>query len=134
MYICYLSQLFFESQIYSFYHITLASKQRKKNISSLNCALSFTLHGNCQHFFKKLRALRVNETELSSRNNFIDNIFALENEKELKNDERTLFWYSPQSFDLLLTLSLRATPIGVFPDYFGFSKFLATSCCFCKKN
>ena len=54
--------------------------------------------------------------------------------KNKKNDERTLFWYSPQSFDLLLTLSLPATPIGVFPDYFGCSKFLATSCCFCKKK
>ena len=34
----------------------------------------------------------------------------------------------------LLTLSLRTTPIGVFPDYFSFSYFLATSCCLYKKR
>ena len=34
----------------------------------------------------------------------------------------------------LLTLSLRTTPIGVFPDYFSFSHFLETSCCLYKKR
>ena len=33
-----------------------------------------------------------------------------------------------------LTLSFRTTPIGVFPDYFSFSHFLASSCCFYKKS
>ena len=30
----------------------------------------------------------------------------------------------------LLTLSLRMTPFGVFPDYFSFDHFLATLYCF----
>ena len=46
-------------------------------------------------FFKKfkkiVRALRVNETKVTLRNAFTDNLFALENEKESKNHERTLF-------------------------------------------
>ena len=49
-----------------------------------------------------MRALRVNETKLTSRNAFIVNIFALESEKEPKNDEKTLFWDSLQSLDLSL--------------------------------
>ena len=35
--------------------------------------------------FKKTLALRVNKTGLTSRNDFIDNIFALGSKKELKN-------------------------------------------------
>ena len=35
--------------------------------------------------------LKVNKTKVTLRNAFIDNLFALESEKELKNDERTLF-------------------------------------------
>ena len=46
-------------------------------------------------FFKKftkiLRALRVNETKVTLRNAFIDNLFALKNEKESKINERNLF-------------------------------------------
>ena len=38
-----------------------------------------------------MRALRANETKVTMGNGFIDNIFALESEKESKNDERTLF-------------------------------------------
>ena len=39
------------------------------------------------HKFKKIvYALRVNETKVTLRNAFIDNIFALESEKESKND------------------------------------------------
>ena len=38
-----------------------------------------------------MRTLRVNETKVTSRNAFIDNFFALESEKEPKNDEKSLF-------------------------------------------
>ena len=47
-----------------------------------------------------MRALRVNETKVTLRNAFIDNIFALESEKESKNDERNLFGDYPQILDL----------------------------------
>ena len=47
-----------------------------------------------------MRALRVNETKVTSRNAFIDNIFALESEKESRNDERTLFGDYLRIFDL----------------------------------
>ena len=45
-------------------------------------------------------ALRVSETKVTTRNAFIDNIFALESEKESKNDERTLFEDYPRILDL----------------------------------
>ena len=38
-----------------------------------------------------MHALRVNETKVTSGNTFIGNLFALENDKESENDERTLF-------------------------------------------
>ena len=38
-----------------------------------------------------MRALRVNKTKVTSRNTFIDNLFALERERESKNDEKSLF-------------------------------------------
>ena len=47
-----------------------------------------------------MRALRVNETRVTSRNAFIDNPFALEHEKEPKNDERTFFRDFPRILDL----------------------------------
>ena len=47
-----------------------------------------------------MRALRVNETKVTLRNAFIDNIFALESEKQSKNDERTLFGDYPKILDL----------------------------------
>ena len=42
----------------------------------------------------------INEIKVTSTNIFIDNLFALESEKESKNDERTLFWDYPRIFDL----------------------------------
>ena len=38
-----------------------------------------------------MRALRVNKTKVTSRNTFIDKLFALESERESKNDEKSLF-------------------------------------------
>ena len=38
-----------------------------------------------------MRPLTVNETKFNSRNAFIGNFFALESEKESKNNERTVF-------------------------------------------
>ena len=55
-----------------------------------------------EKFLKLVRALRVNETKVTSTNVFIDNHFALESEKELKNDKRSLF----QDFTQILDLSL----------------------------
>ena len=46
-------------------------------------------------FFKKLKklvhALRVTETKATSRNAFIDSLFALESKRASKNDEKTFF-------------------------------------------
>ena len=47
-------------------------------------------------------ALKVNETKVDSSNAFIIILFALESEKESKNDEGTLFWDCPRSLDLSL--------------------------------
>ena len=44
-----------------------------------------------QKFLKRVHILRVNETKLTSRNAFIENIFALEIEEESKNDKRSFF-------------------------------------------
>ena len=44
-----------------------------------------------QKFKKVVPTLKVNETKLTSRNAFTDTRFAIEREKELKKDERTLF-------------------------------------------
>ena len=38
-----------------------------------------------------MRALRVNESKLTSTNAFVFNIFALESENESKDDQKTLF-------------------------------------------
>ena len=73
-----------------------------------------------------MRALRVNEIKLTSRNTFILDLFALIGEKESKYDERTLFGGSLHETDLL-TLNLRNTHICVFRDYLSFSDFLASS-------
>ena len=43
-----------------------------------------------------MRAVRVNETKVISRNAFIDNLFPLKSEKETKNDETTLFRDCPR--------------------------------------
>ena len=77
-----------------------------------------------------MRALRVNETKVISRNAFIDNLFALEREKESKNDERTLFRDFPRILDLSLTLRPRTPHICGFLDCFSFSRFSAISSCF----
>ena len=47
-----------------------------------------------------MRALRVNITKVTSRNDFIDNLFALESDKELEIDERTVFPDYTQILDL----------------------------------
>ena len=47
-----------------------------------------------------MRTLRVNETNVTSRKAFIDNLFALESEKESKNDKRTFFGDCPWIVDL----------------------------------
>ena len=45
-------------------------------------------------------ALRVNGTKVTLRNAFIDNPFALESDKDSKNEERTLFPGCPGIADL----------------------------------
>ena len=47
-----------------------------------------------------MRALRVNETKVSSRNAFIEIFFSLELEKESKNDKGYFFGDNPLIFDL----------------------------------
>ena len=44
-----------------------------------------------QKFKKIVRTLRVNETKVTSINNFIDNLFTIKSKKESKNDRRALF-------------------------------------------
>ena len=44
-----------------------------------------------------MRVLRVNETKIISRNAYIDNLVALESEKDSINDERTLFGDYPRT-------------------------------------
>ena len=44
-------------------------------------------------------ALKVNETKITSINAFIDNLFALESQKESKNDEKTVFRDFPKILD-----------------------------------
>ena len=63
-----------------------------------------------------MRRIRVNKTNLTLRNTFIANRFALGSEKELKNGKYTLFWYCPQSLDVSLnTFSLKTTYFPSFP-------------------
>ena len=50
-------------------------------------------------------ALSVMETKLTSGNDFIVDLLVLRSEKESKYDKRTLFWGSPWSLDLSLSLS-----------------------------
>ena len=67
-------------------------------------------------------SLRVNETKLTLRSAFILDLFALGGEKESKYNERTPFLGLRAE-----TPSLRKTHIRVFPDYFSFKHFLASS-------
>ena len=49
----------------------------------------------------------------------------------LQNEKPKCVETPEAAFDKLsLTIILRMTPIGVFPDYFSFNHFSATSCCF----
>ena len=77
--------------------------------------------------FKKPCAQRVNETKVTSRNIFIDNLFALESRKESRNDQRILFWPSSARGFLtcLLTLRSQVPYICGFLDCFSFSHCLA---------
>ena len=43
---------------------------------------------------------RVNETKVTLGNAFIDNVFALEPEKESRNDKSTFIWEYPRILDL----------------------------------
>ena len=79
-------------------------------------------------------ALRVNKSKLIFRNAFIVNLFALESENNQNMIKKPSFGTPRGLLICVLTLSLQTTPIGVFPDYFSFSHFLATSCCFHKKG
>ena len=38
-----------------------------------------------------MRAQKINETEVTLKNVFIDNVFTVESEKESRNGKRTLF-------------------------------------------
>ena len=49
-----------------------------------------------------MRALKVKENKLTSRNDFIVNLFALESESESAFDQKTLYWDSSQILDLSL--------------------------------
>ena len=53
-----------------------------------------------QTFKKTLSALSVNEINVTSRKAFIDHLFALENEKESKYDQRTLWRLPAESWYL----------------------------------
>ena len=81
-----------------------------------------------QIFQKTVRVLRVSDTKHPCRNAFIVNLFALESRKESRNEERALSGTPRRVPTCLLTLSLRTTLFGGFPDYFCFSHFLATFC------
>ena len=47
-----------------------------------------------------MRTLRVNQPKVTLRNAFIDNVFALEKDKESRNDENIFFWDYPRILDL----------------------------------
>ena len=50
--------------------------------------------------------LKKKQTKVTSRNAFIDNLFALESEKESKNDERIFFRDYPWISDLSVNPSI----------------------------
>ena len=72
-------------------------------------------------------SLRVNETKLTLRNAFILDLFALGGEKESKYNEKTPLGAPCRNSTCQLTLSLRKTHTHVFPHYFSFRHFLASS-------
>ena len=62
-------------------------------------------------------------------------IFLNQKVKANENMTKKLSFGTPRKvFTCLLTLSLRTTPLGVFPHFFSFSHFLSTSCCFYKRK
>ena len=77
-----------------------------------------------------VRTLRLNGTKVTLRNAFIDNLFALESEKELKKPKEPIFQNACELFTCLLTLIPRIPHICGFLDCFNFSHFLTTYCCF----
>ena len=73
----------------------------------------------------------VNETKINSGNAFIDNLFALENEKKnLKRRNGPFFQTTRVFLTQLLTLRWRMPHIYGFLDCLSFSHLLATSCRF----
>ena len=76
-----------------------------------------------QKLYKTVRALRVNETKVTSRNAFIDNLSALESEKESKNGERTLFWGCPRILDLSVNPQTPNAIYMWFLELFQFQPF-----------
>ena len=119
--------------------IEFCTKFRVKKPKFLPCRCTSSLlrskpvQRNYLHFFRKnlktVRALRINETKLTSGSAFIFNLFTLESEKESKKDEEPSFGAPHGVLTCLLTFSLRTTPIGVLLDYFSFSHFSAPFCC-----
>ena len=79
---------------------------------------------------KTVSAVRVNETKITSRNNFIDNLFTLKSEKESKNFKRTLFETNSRFLTWLLTLRPQMPHIYGFLESLSFSHFLALLCHF----
>ena len=79
-----------------------------------------------------MRTLKVNETKVTSPNAFIDNIFALESEKESKKEERILYLDHTGLLTLLLTVGMRRPHICGFLGCFGVSHFFVTLYCFWK--
>ena len=62
-----------------------------------------------------MRNLKVNATKVALRNAFVDNLFALENEEESKNDETTPFPNCLRIVDLSVNpQTLNATYIWFF--------------------
>ena len=47
-------------------------------------------------------AIKVNDTKVTSRSAFIDNLLALESEEKLGNGVRALFRDDPRIFDLVI--------------------------------
>ena len=73
------------------------------------------------------KMLKHSARKLTPRNPFIVNLFALESENNQKMMKEFSFGTPCGVLTCLLTLNLRTMSIGVFPDYFSFSYFLAIS-------
>ena len=75
-----------------------------------------------------MRTLRVNKTKVTLKSAFINNVFALESEKELKMMKGSSFETTSAFLTWLLTLTRQMPHISGFLDCFSFSHFL-TYCC-----